>query len=304
MPSNGNTIEYPIQRAPKHHLVKQEFMKPSMSGSTRPTRMAMADSRALEVQQRQQTPGTGATPSFGVARMRGGSAVPSTGLSEFRGGDLSADVNYLLGLSNVAQSGAYQGQGLKKNMDSMYKMKDKHHKAGHELSAELLAELGAPSHKKLLQGLMSHGVKIHGAGWWDDLKRTISSPFRAATGDTSDFLGNVQKLGHEVVDPNSRLRGEYIPKAAEYTEKAAPIIDALGAYAGVPGAGTALATGARGLQEANKTAKAVGLGRRRRAPASASDGRRKRAEVVRKVMGERGVSMIEASRIVKAEGLY
>jgi hypothetical protein len=30
----------------------------------------------------------------------------------------------------------------------------------------------------------------------------------------------------------------------------------------------------------------------------------KRAEVVRKVMKERGVSMIEASKIVKAEGLY
>ena len=33
-------------------------------------------------------------------------------------------------------------------------------------------------------------------------------------------------------------------------------------------------------------------------------GRNARAEIVRKVMKERGVKMIEASKIVKAEGLY
>jgi hypothetical protein len=49
---------------------------------------------------------------------------------------------------------------------------------------------------------------------------------------------------------------------------------------------------------------ALGYGRRRRAPAGANDGRRKRAEVVKKVMAERGISMIEASKYVKAHGLY
>jgi hypothetical protein len=51
----------------------------------------------------------------------------------------------------------------------------------------------------------------------------------------------------------------------------------------------------------------VGLGtggRRRRASAGPNDGRRKRAEVVKKVMAERGISMIEASKYVKAHGLY
>jgi hypothetical protein len=45
-------------------------------------------------------------------------------------------------------------------------------------------------------------------------------------------------------------------------------------------------------------------GRRRRAPAGANDGRRKRAEVVKKVMAEQGCSMIEASKYVKAHNLY
>jgi len=45
-------------------------------------------------------------------------------------------------------------------------------------------------------------------------------------------------------------------------------------------------------------------GKGRRAPAGPSDGRRKRAEIVKKVMAEQGCSMIEASKHVKAHGLY
>jgi hypothetical protein len=45
-------------------------------------------------------------------------------------------------------------------------------------------------------------------------------------------------------------------------------------------------------------------GKKRRAPAGEHDGRRKRAEIVRKVMSEQGLSMIEASKYVKAHGLY
>jgi hypothetical protein len=45
-------------------------------------------------------------------------------------------------------------------------------------------------------------------------------------------------------------------------------------------------------------------GRRRRAPAGANDGRRKRAEVVKRVMAEKGMKMIEASKYVKEHGLY
>ena len=45
-------------------------------------------------------------------------------------------------------------------------------------------------------------------------------------------------------------------------------------------------------------------GRKKRASAGPNDGRRKRAEVVKRVMAERGISMIAASKAVKAEGLY
>jgi hypothetical protein len=45
-------------------------------------------------------------------------------------------------------------------------------------------------------------------------------------------------------------------------------------------------------------------GKKKRAPAGPDDGRRKRAAVVRKVMADKGLSMIEASKYVKAHGLY
>ena len=56
-------------------------------------------------------------------------------------------------------------------------------------------------------------------------------------------------------------------------------------------------------KRAMDTAKRSG-GKKRRAPAGPSDGRRKRAEIVKKVMAEKGCSMIEASKHVKAHGLY
>ena len=48
----------------------------------------------------------------------------------------------------------------------------------------------------------------------------------------------------------------------------------------------------------------VGAGRSGGGVSGGADGRAKRAGIVRKIMNERGVSMIQASKIVKAEGLY
>jgi len=45
-------------------------------------------------------------------------------------------------------------------------------------------------------------------------------------------------------------------------------------------------------------------GKGRRAPAGPNDGRRKRAEIVKKVMAEKGMKMIEASKYVKEHNLY
>jgi hypothetical protein len=57
-------------------------------------------------------------------------------------------------------------------------------------------------------------------------------------------------------------------------------------------------------QGAMSQARLMSGGRKKRAPAGPGDGRRKRAEIVRKVMAEKGMKMIEASKYVKAHNLY
>lgn len=211
--------------------------------------------------------------------------VEGSGLSEFRGGSMDRFVGGNYGPSNVSQSGAYQGQGRRRNSSASDIMSAAHLTA-RELSDHVAKQHGKKYHREFMEGMMKHAHSLHGAGWWSDM---------------------FNKVKNEIVNKESHLRKHIIPKAAEYTAKAAPVINALGTAVGVPGAGTALATGAQGLHRFNEGAKAVGLGRggrRKRAPASAGDGRRKRADIVRKVMADRGVKMIEASKIVKAEGLY
>lgn len=64
-----------------------------------------------------------------------------------------------------------------------------------------------------------------------------------------------------------------------------------------------------GIPIISNLAGAIGLGRegcgkKKRAPAGPSDGRRARAEIVKKVMREKGMKMIDASKYVKEHGLY
>jgi hypothetical protein len=71
--------------------------------------------------------------------------------------------------------------------------------------------------------------------------------------------------------------------------------------AGLPPAMTSMAVDKVGDMAVAKANTAIaGAGR----SGGASDGRAKRAMIVKKIMRERGVKMIEASKIVKAEGLY
>jgi hypothetical protein len=167
----------------------------------------------------------------------------------------------------------------------------KYHRDGNALSEHLLSTLGKSSHQKLVEGLLKHAMGIHGSGFFDRLKRGFQSFGR--------------KVKNEFVNPESVLRGKVLPVASKVGKILSPVLNLAS-----PGAGTAVSTGLDTAQNINQEAKNLGFGRsrgcgkKRRARAGASDGRRARAEIVRRVMAERGVKMIEASKIVKAEGLY
>lgn len=66
----------------------------------------------------------------------------------------------------------------------------------------------------------------------------------------------------------------------------------------------ALEKAKKGYEVGKQVYSAVKGGKKKRAPAGPSDGRRVRAEIVKKVMREKGMKMIEASRWVKQHGLY
>ena len=100
----------------------------------------------------------------------------------------------------------------------------------------------------------------------------------------------VRKIGNEFTNPDSVLRSKIVPAAMPIAKQAISTF--------VPGGSTIT----RGLDM-------VGLGAprrlgepRRTRPAPAHTAARN--AIVRQVMRERGVSMIEASKIVRQEGLW
>ncbi len=121
--------------------------------------------------------------------------------------------------------------------------------------------------------LGKHLHSLHGAGFWSDFNSGLSM---AVLPEAKELEG----AGKKKVKKGGQS-GAYEGKGLER----------------VVGAGLERAVGA-GME------RTVGAGKKKRAPAGASDGRRKRAEVVKKVMAEKKLSMIEASKYVKAHGLY
>ena len=120
--------------------------------------------------------------------------------------------------------------------------------------------------KELAQKLHS----LHGAGFVEDFKKgfnLVASP-------------NVSGVGFETVS------GGAVSKTGAYQGKGKMIIQHL-----PEGEGEEIITGG-------------GKKRKQRKPAGPNDGRRKRAEVVRRVMNEKGMSMIEASKYVKDHNMY
>jgi hypothetical protein len=154
------------------------------------------------------------------------------------------------------------------------------------------AKLGV---RELKRAMASGKAYKHDKKWWVGSKEMSEDDMRKHTlsggGFWGDLWNGVKKVGRMVV---------------------APVGNALGSFVGVPMAGTL----------ADQGLKLAGLGRRGGNKVSgeaesdsdsdggsvkggrASDGRSRRNAIVRKVMAEKGLKMIEASKYVKAHGLY
>lgn len=274
---------------------------------TQPIRMAhkmMADSRAMEEQNERENPleGSGATPSMGLSQIRGGAMAHGKALSEhlhsLHGAAYTKD--FCKGMNGGLGTGRYEGQGhmeggwlglaamalpllgkllgagkmSKEAHDMMAKMIKKHEKKYHSGKMEGgwlgLAALALP----LLGKLLGAGEMTKGAH--DQLKKMMKNHSSGMEG--SGRCVGAGTGGRMVPVPYGRPQKPVMElmegrgKESESDEEEAPMV----------------------AKKAKKVKRAVG----------AEDGRRKRAEVVRKVMKEKGMKMIEASKYVKEHGLY
>ena len=237
----------------------------------------LGNMRALQEEDERENPITG----------RG--ATPSMGLSQFRGGRTQ----------RVVEGGEEMVGGRRKRVSRKKMAMNEAMLMGQELGRHLHGLHGGAYHRDFCEGM------VRGAGFFDDVGNFFT-----------------KTLPSQFTDPNSFTRGTLLPTASEVSKYAAPFLDVAGTAVGAPGVGTMLSTGLNTAQSVNKGAKDLGFGRRRggasisktghtegagtkrRAPAGASDGRRRRADIVKKVMSQKGLSMIEASRYVKQHNLY
>ena len=132
-----------------------------------------------------------------------------------------------------------------------------------------------PDPEAMGKALSKHLVSLHGAGFADAFKKGMSAaPHKQST------VGSKSESAYMREGVRGGLR------TGRYEGKGKLLIQHL-----PEGEGEEMVSGGA---KAKKTRKAAGP----------DDGRRKRAEIVKKVMAEKGCSMIEASKYVKQHGLY
>lgn len=266
-----------------------------MTSSTRNAHLAMADDRAMEEQMERENPvnpkGLLNNRRETALRNVGSGATPSMGLSQFRGGQKHSLMDHI--------EHPMKGFGTKKGPSEAHSM-------GKALSA--------------------HIGKLHGKGFWDDFGDGFRQGF-SGMGRRDDYSQErdaensvkynkmLDESGMRGMSPNEMRQKRFDAARREGVKPIRDLthgmIDAMGAIPGMGGLASVAREGVKLLPgigdimgKGSKTGAYEGKGRKRRAPAGANDGRRKRAEVVRKVMAEKGMKMIEASKYVKEHGLY
>lgn len=242
--------------------------------SARQARLALADSRAMEEQAERTNP-INPKRQIGSRKGRtalvaegdeytGGGATPSMGLSQYRGGAIQGCGEHDEELVGSGIVGAGRAGAGRAGAGKKPKASEAH-EMGHHLG--------------------KHLHELHGGGFFDDFARGFMSVIRPVANIASFIPGPVgmaARLASGVLGSGASGAGKKPRGKGKLT-----ITHGGG---NVSGPGYEAVSGIRGGGD-------MGAGR-------SGAGRSARAELVKKVMRERGVKMIEASKIVKAEGLY
>jgi len=278
---------------------------------------AMADRRAMEEQMERMNPlsGRGATPSMGLSQVRGGKKMMSNAaaqgkmlmehLGSLHGGAYAKEFhdgmkgagffsNLGHGLSDVAgmfglgqcgdnekikgglRTGEYEGEG---------RFSDLGHKVSDIAGMFGLGKLSAAEKKALKSVLEKH--EMDGGLRFSDIGHKVSdfagmfglgSGRMDGCGSMDRAVGGAKMTAAEKKAMKSVMEkhegGRMMP--VPYGRPQRPVMELMG----------------------------EGTGKKAKRVVGAGDGRRKRAEIVRKVMADKGMKMIEASKYVKEHGLY
>lgn len=301
-------------------------------------RKAMADSRAMEEQMERHNPisGTGATPSMGLSQVRGGKKMMMNAaeqgkqlaehLASLHGGAYAQ--RFHEGMSGGLRTGRYEGEGkppmkggflgmlasigipliakllgagkMSQNAhDQLKKMMEDHEKKHHSGKMKggfwgMLASVGIPLVAKLLgAGEMTKGAH-------DQLKKM----FKKGEMEGSGKITAAEKKALKSVLEKHEMDGGamFSPDEQDFSSHMMGSGHCDGRSVGAGQCGGRRDPVPYGRPQ-RPVMELMGEGKQKRV-VGAGDGRRKRAEVVKKVMSDQGLSMIEASKFVKEHGLY
>ena len=232
--------------------------------------------------------GSGATPSMGLSEYRGGGFLGDMAkkaygaVKKMNSKDVARALNTGVaatkGINSAASALGYKGSGMKHTLlDHLahpkkgygtkkgqmrlsarraYEPASEAEAMGHHLSKHIMDLHGGGFHNEFLHGMS-------GGSWYDFLdpnKNGVGNAFNTVKNEfvnPSSVLRHdiAPKVANEFTDPNSILRGKVIPIGAQVAQYASPFIDAA-----LPGLGTAINTGFKAANYANKGAKMAGFG--------------------------------------------
>jgi hypothetical protein len=282
----------------------------------------MADSRAMEEQMERMNPldGRGATPSMGLSQIRGGMKEDSDSDDDAKeqGKALSEHLHKLhgkgyarsfhKGMAGGLGTGRYEGQGMSGGYLGLAMMAlpliskllgaGRMTQEAHDRMKELIEEHEEKYHGKKMKGgylglaMMALPLisKLLGAGHMDEqASKELSKLFKkdmkgAGTGGMMDMRMEMRKpIMNAPIYPSPRVPPKMEMQGKGFlSDLGIPVVSDV---AGMFGLGKRVVGGEK---------RVVGAG----------DGRKKRAEIVKRVMREKGLSMINASKYVKENSLY
>ena len=166
---------------------------------------------------------------------------------------------------------------------------------GSHLSKHIMEQHGGARHRKFLHGMLHHA---HHSGAYEggSVGQYDGAGYGTVHSYDADGAAGV-KVGRHSATALAKRRAMEIQKERE---------NPIGSWRGVQA--TVSKGGAKPKKEAESKSDEGELeikgGKKPRPAMLAGDGRRRRADIVKKVMADKGLKMIEASKYVKEHGLY